>query len=153
MLHESAQRIFPDSSKYQGGVTGNNSAARDEFVPDTTPGAPPPTPPGLSSRLITQTLENLAARILQGPGFISRLPKVPYVTLAQNTGTADKIWEGVVTLHGVSLCWGKEGTRGTVKHIRLDQCQKSNPALELKKRVFAKLNKGYQIIPHYTKLP
>lgn len=53
----------------------------------------------------------------------------------------------------MALRWGKIGTKGTTKAIKSDQCRKNNPALELKERILAKLNQGYQIIPHNTQLP
>ena len=54
---------------------------------------------------------------------------------------------------GMSIRWGKLGTQGTVKHIPIAQCDGNNPVQELKRRFVGKMNSGYSIMPHETKLP
>ena len=106
-----------------------------------------------SPKLITQTLDALAASIFQDSDFVGGLLETPRVMLRQNTPSGGKFWMGSVTPHGVALRWGKIGTQGSIKFIQLDQCEKSNPAVELKARVLSKLCKGYQLIPQQTFLP
>lgn len=54
---------------------------------------------------------------------------------------------------GLSIRWGKTGSKGTVKHIAARLCQNNNPVLELKSRALHKLYKGYELMPHETQLP
>ncbi len=106
-----------------------------------------------SPKLITQTLDSLASSIFQDDDFVSSLLEAPRVMLAQSTTSGGKFWMGAITPHGVALRWGKIGTQGSIKFIQLDQCEKSNPAVELKARVLNKLYKGYQLVPDQTFLP
>ena len=106
-----------------------------------------------SPKLIAQTLDSLASSIFQDGDFVSGLLELPRVALAQSTPNGGKFWMGAVTPHGVALRWGKIGTQGSIKFIQLDQCEKSNPAVELKARVLIKLYKGYQLVPQQTFLP
>ena len=128
-------------------MIGDASAEMDDSVPSDSPADL------FSPKLITQTLDALAASIFQDSDFVGGLLETPRVMLRQNTPSGGKFWMGAVTPHGVALHWGKIGTRGSIKFIQLDQCEKSNPAVELKARVLSKLCKGYQLVPQQTFLP
>ena len=119
----------------------------DDFVPSNVPADL------FSPKLITQTLDALASSIFQDADFVSGLLESPRVMLAQSTSSGGKFWMGAVTPKGLALRWGKIGTRGSIKFIQLDQCEKSNPAVELRARVLSKLCKGYQLVPQQTFLP
>ena len=142
MLHELAQRMFPHK---QSEPAARNKAARPEeavaFSIDY-----------FSPEMIAQSLEVMAACIVQDPDFVSSLPDLPRVTLAKDTASGGKFWLGLITPDGVSLRWGKAGTAGTAKFIPCGECRRSNPALELKDRALDKLGKGYRLVPHNTKL-
>ena len=128
-------------------MIGDASAEMDDSVPSDSP------VDLFSPKLITQTLDALAASIFQDSDFVGGLLETPRVRLAQSTPNGGKFWMGAITPHGVALRWGKIGTRGSIKFIQLDQCEKSNPAVELKARVLSKLCKGYQLVPQQTFLP
>lgn len=142
MLHELAQRMFPHK---QSEPAARNKAARPEeavaFSIDY-----------FSPEMIAQSLEAMVACIVQDPDFVSSLPDLPRVTLAQDTASGGKFWLGLITPDGVSLRWGKAGTAGTAKFIPCGECRRGNPALELKERALGKLGKGYRLVPHNTKL-
>ena len=128
-------------------MIGGASAETDDSVPSDSPADL------FSPKLISQTLDAFAASIFQDSDFVSGLLEAPRVMLRQNTPSGGKFWMGAITPHGVALRWGKIGTQGSIKFIQLDQCEKSNPAVELKARVLSKLCKGYQLIPQQTFLP
>ena len=106
-----------------------------------------------SIKLITQSLDALNACLQRAPDFLTTLPQLPRIALEQATPSGGKFWLGVAMDSGVSLCWGKLGSRGSRKHIPIEQCLHKNPVLELKGRVLDKLNNGYDLIPHETTLP
>ena len=128
-------------------MIGGDSSETDDSVPSDSPADL------FSPKLIAQTLDSLASSIFQDGDFVSGLLELPRVALAQSTPNGGKFWMGAVTPHGVALRWGKIGTQGSIKFIPLDQCEKSNPAVELKARVLSKLYKGYQLVPQQTFLP
>ena len=87
------------------------------------------------------------------PDHILSLSQFPRIALEQSTPSGGKFWLGVPMESGVSIRWGKLGTRGTVKHIARSKCRDRNVARELLSRVLEKLHHGYNLIPYETVLP
>jgi len=106
-----------------------------------------------SIKLVTQSLNALAHQTQGNPDHLLTLSQFPRIALDSPSSSGGKFWLGIAMETGVSVRWGKQGTNGTVKHIPLILCEKSNPVLELKKRAMSKINKGYDIIPLETTLP
>jgi hypothetical protein len=78
----------------------------------------------------------------------------PQIALHSPSKSGGKIWIGSPNLNGIHVRWGKQGgNQGASKQFPLDECLMRNPVLELKKRMCAKLNKGYTIMPHGSSLP
>ena len=106
-----------------------------------------------STKLICQTLDDLSLHTRQNPDYLLTLKEFPRIALESQSSSGGKFWLGVAMETGVSVRWGKLGTQGTVKHFPLTHCFDGDPVKELKRRVLEKLKKGYDIIPHETKLP
>ena len=87
------------------------------------------------------------------PDFLLTLPEYPRIALESPSVSGGKFWLGVAMENGLSVRWGKMGTQGTLKHFPLDRCKNKNPVLELKHRFMSKINNGYTIMQHQTKLP
>ena len=103
-----------------------------------------------STKLITQSLTPLVKEASVHPASLSFNPQI---ALECPTGSGGKFWKGAATAHGIDLSWGRLGTHGNSKSISVAQCVQNNPVLELRDRALGKLAKGYDIIPHETKLP
>ena len=111
-------------------------------------------PSNISSiSLISHSLNALAQQTQGNPDHLLTLPQFPRIALESPSSSGGKFWLGIAMETGISVRWGKQGTKGTVKHFPLILCERSNPVLELKKRAMSKLNKGYDLIPHETTLP
>lgn len=135
MLHELVQRIF---SKENQQVSYEQMADKPEAVA------------GYSKKLITQGLQDLVREAASKPAPLSFNLEI---SLECQTSSGSKFWHGTATHDKLTICWGKTGRQGGMKHITRDQCRQSNPVFELRERSLEKLAKGYDIIPNETKLP
>lgn len=129
-------------------MSGGSAAAQDDaashgWYPVNQLTAPP----------IIQRLDQLIPSVRNDPDFLLTLPEYPRIALESPSASGGKFWLGVAMETGISVRWGKAGTNGTVKHIAIAQCKNKNPVLELKHRFMDKMNNGYNIIPHETKIP
>lgn len=106
-----------------------------------------------SAKLITQTLDTLAAQTHGNPDYLLTLQEYPRIALEAPSPSGGKFWIGAATENGLDIRWGKYGTAGATKHIPLAQCKQNNSVLELKTRSLGKISKGYDILPHDTQLP
>jgi len=106
-----------------------------------------------TAEYIIQTLDSLIPHVQKHPGYLDTLSCSPAVTLMSPSASGGKFWNGVAISTGLSLNWGKCGSKGTSLHLMLAQCKNLNPVLELKERIIKKINKGYSILPHKTFLP
>ena len=127
-------------------MTRGNPAAQDAAVPQTNTN--PFTP-----KLIEQALDALSLHTRTNPDHLLSLKEFPRISLESPSFSGGKFWIGVAMETGVSIRWGKLGTQGTVRHFALAECRNNDPVRELKTRVLRKINKGYDIVPHETKLP
>lgn len=107
----------------------------------------------LVSGPIIQRLDQIMAQVQSNPDLLLTLPEYPRIALESPSTSGGKFWLGVAMETGISVRWGKSGTQGTVKHIPIVQCKNNNPVLELKHRFMSKMNNGYSIIQHETKIP
>lgn len=107
----------------------------------------------LAAPPIVQRLDQLIPPVRNNPDFLLTLPEFPRIALESPSAAGGKFWLGVAMESGLSIRWGRAGTAGTVKHFPLAKCKDHNPVLELKHRFMGKINKGYNIIPHETKVP
>lgn len=107
----------------------------------------------MASGPILQRLDQLTPAVQSNPDFLLQLPNFPKIALESPSPSGGKFWLGVAMETGISIRWGKDGAKGTVKHIPLIRCRNHNPVLELKHRFMDKMNSGYSIIIHETKLP
>jgi len=129
-------------------VTGGGPAEQDEaashgWYPVNQLAAPP----------IIQRLDKLLSSVQNDPDYLLTLPEFPRIALESPSASGGKFWLGVAMESGVSIRWGRAGTAGTVKHFPLAKCKNHNPVLELKHRFMGKINNGYTIISHETKIP
>lgn len=139
MLHELVQRIFTfENTKSSSTVDYEVPAIRTETVA------------GYSRKLIVQGLEDL---VQEAGSKTAPLSFTPEISLECQTGSGSKFWHGIASHDKLTLCWGKTGTQGGMKHISRDQCRWNNPVFELRERSLEKLAKGYDINPQETKLP
>lgn len=81
------------------------------------------------------------------------LPAKPSISLECPTSSGGKFWKAWVSDTSLHLCWGRRGTAGSKKTLAALHCKNNQPILELKERCLAKLAKGYDIVPHETRLP
>lgn len=126
-----------------GGAAVQDDAASHGWYPVNQLTAPP----------IIQRLDQLIPSVRNDPDFLLTLPEYPRIALESPSASGGKFWLGVAMETGISVRWGKLGTNGTVKHIPITQCKDKNPVLELKRRFMDKMNNGYNIILHETKIP
>lgn len=126
-----------------GGSTAQDDAASQGWYPANQ----------LVSGPIIQRLDQHIPVVQNDPDFLLSLPQYPRIALESPSASGGKFWLGVAMETGISVRWGKLGTNGTVKHIPITQCKDKNPVLELKRRFMDKMNNGYNIMPHETKIP
>ena len=107
----------------------------------------------LTAPPVIQRLDQLVPSVQNDPDFLLTLPQYPRIALESPSPSGGKYWLGVAMETGLSIRWGKHGTQGTVKHIPIAQCGGNNPVRELKRRFISKMNSGYNIMTHETKLP
>jgi hypothetical protein len=128
-------------------VTGGSPTAQDDTAHGWYPVNQLTAPP------VIQRLDQLIPSVQNDLDFLLTLPEYPRIVLESPSVSGGKFWLGVAMENGLSIRWGKMGTQGTLKHFALGQCKRNNPVLELKHRFMGKINNGYAIIPHETKLP
>ena len=126
----------------KGSATAQNDAAHG-WYPVNQLASPP----------VIQRLDQLIPSVQNDPDFLLTLPEYPRIVLESPSVSGGKFWLGVAMENGISFRWGKLGTNGTVKHFPITQCKSKNPVLELKHRFMSKMNNGYNIVPHETKIP
>jgi len=107
----------------------------------------------LAAPPVLQRLDQFIPSVQNDPDFLLTLPEYPRIVLESPSTSGGKFWLGVAMENGLSVRWGKMGTPGTLKHFPLDRCKNKNPVLELKYRFMSKINNGYTIMQHQTKLP
>lgn len=107
----------------------------------------------LTAPPVIQRLDQLIPSVQNHPDFLLTLPQYPRIALESPSVSGGKFWLGVAMENGLSIRWGKMGTQGTLKYFPLERCKNKNPVLELKHRFMGKMNSGYNIMPHETKLP
>ena len=128
-------------------MTGGSSTAQDDTAHGWYPINQLIAPP------VIQRLDQLIPSVQNDADFLLTLPEYPRIALESPSVSGGKFWLGVAMENGLSIRWGKMGTQGTMKHFSLNHCKNGNPVLELKHRFMGKMNTGYNIIPHETKLP
>ncbi len=107
----------------------------------------------LTTDCIESYLDSLVPLTQTNVDYLLTLRAVPRIALACSTNNGNKFWVGVATEKGISVRWGKLGSRGRTKHIPITYCRRNNPPFELKVRFLEKLRKGYLLMPYETNLP
>ena len=102
---------------------------------------------------LAQRLDTIATCMIQNGNYLDTLTSPPKVYLECPTSSGSKFWTATISFSGLSINWGRCGTTGSTITITDANCFRHNPALELKKRAIAKVNKGYSIIASKTILP
>ncbi len=134
MLHELAQRVFPNMSASKSSTTATY----------TKPKAHPQQPKDITQ---WQTyVGRLAAADL------TKIAHLPIVALEKPTPSGGKFWQAELQPEAVLLTWGKLGTRGQSLAIARDQCTQRDPAMEMIERTKRKINSGYALNSNNTKL-
>lgn len=138
-LHELAQRIFAANA-------GSSGVDYTQPIHSSSHAAASPS----TVKLINQSLAPLVSEAATQPDTLSFEPEL---ALQCATPSGGKFWKCTARADRLILCWGKSGTSGSTKEIMRDQCSQNNPVLELQTRALGKIAKGYDIVPHETKLP
>ena len=127
MLHELAQRMFPQHTEADIKAMGSESG--EEFLQGDT-----------ALRFIKSRLR-YASTVSQSRVYLQVDYGLPDQTLS------GKFWTGEARTEGLMLQWGKLGTAGQQKLIPAEQCENSNVVLELECRAAKKLKDGYAFVP------
>ena len=116
MLHELAQRIFPQECHIEPrrAETRSDSNHSDEY-------------------LITTALQSSAHT---SPQIVLEFMHSPH---------AGKFWKGTLVPGGLELHWGKIGAHGQKRIITAADCKAHDPAGDLLSRALAKIEKGYAL--------
>ena len=126
MLHELAQRMFPQHTEADIKAMGSESG--EEFLQGDT-----------ALRFIKSRLR-YASTVSQSRVYLQVDYGLPDQTLS------GKFWTGEARTEGLMLQWGKQGTAGQQKLIPAEQCESSNAVLELECRAAKKLKDGYALV-------
>ena len=127
MLHELAQRIFPQQE-------GLASYSTPVSAPD-------------DASLVQQGLHPLLGADL------SKFPTPPFLHLDKNTSSGGKFWGATATPQGLTLTWGRSGTVGQRVSVDAAQCANRDPVQELLNRTLKKLREGYALDRNSTFIP
>ena len=121
MLHELAQRIFPQ--KEDGSASFTISAKQSEQVWEQQ----------------LQALSGIDLSKLTQPLPVIRLHKLG------TNANGGKFWKAEIMLTGLRLTWGRFNTAGQSTVIEIDQCVGNHPVQECISRMQSKLRNGYSI--------
>ena len=113
MLHELAQRIFPQECRLEPQESDPAPGASDDIA------------------FITAGLRS------------SGNPSPQITLEFMRSSQMGKMWQGSLVPGAVKLLWGRIGTNGQTKIIPAPECEGNDPAKELLNRAFAKIKKGY----------
>lgn len=129
MLHELAQRIFPQHEDF---ISHRETAIINDV----------------------EYLQSTLQRLL-GCTDLARYARLPDVHLNQPTSNkaGGKFWRCTVTAGGLDITWGQWKTAGQNLHIERAQCADTDPVQELLNRAQKKLREGYTVDRDTTFIP
>lgn len=131
MLHELVQRMFPEHGKEPGPETGTPG---DESLTGTD-----------GIRFLTAKLANLPATANPSV-YLRKTYRTP------DGGSASKDWMGQARSEGMTLQFGRTGSKGQQRFYEAKDCWRNDPFHELALRAAQKLREGYHIIPEKSSL-